>query len=73
MMMFTNLNLNGDTMRVIPSSATQNTVNLYRALNRMSKSEIINMSITDFAGNFNLSYAHVRNCVRSYRAINGLF
>ena len=61
-------------MRVIPSSATKNTINIYRALNRMSKSEIANMSITDFAANFaSLSYAHVRNCIRQYRALNGLF
>ena len=61
-------------MRVIPNSATQNTISIYRQLNRMSKHEIIGLNITIFAQNFtNVSYASVYSCVRQYRAINGLF
>ena len=61
-------------IRVIPSSATVNTIGIYRALNRMSKAEIQNMNIADFACDFHyLSYNHVRMCVRAYRALNGLF
>ena len=61
-------------MRVIPNSVTENTVSIYRQLNRMSKSEIINMNVTIFAESFqHVSYACVYSCVRTYRAINGLF
>ena len=60
-------------MRVIPSSATSNTINIYRALNRMSKSEIRNMNIAQFSTQFQVSYVHVRHCVRSYMVVNDLF
>ena len=61
-------------MRVIPNSATQNTISIYRQLNRMSKHEIMNMNITIFAESYpTVSYACVYSCVRQYRALNGLF
>ena len=61
-------------MRVIPAQATQNTINIYRMLNRMSKQDIIHMNITNFALNFdNVTYQTVYHAVRTYRALNMLF
>jgi len=60
-------------MRVIPSSATQRTINIYRKLNRMSKSQIIGLKITDFATGFDVCYITVYNAVRTYRSLNMLF
>ena len=60
-------------MRVIPSSATQRTINIYRKLNRMNKSEITGLNVTDFAAQFDVCYITVYNAVRNYRALNLLF
>jgi hypothetical protein len=60
-------------MRYIPSSATVRTIPVFKALNRMSKEDIIYLNILAFSEQFSLSYTHVRQCVRAYRAINGLF
>ena len=60
-------------MRIIPNCVTENTVSIYKKLNRMSKHEIIGLNITIFAQNFNVSYACVYHAVRTYRSLNRLF
>ena len=61
-------------MRIIPNCVTENTVSIYKRLNKMSKSEIVNMRITIFAENFpHVSYGCVYHAVRTYRSLNRLF